>query len=267
MEKIVDRVGYEGGGMFPSELLLFIYFCDKRKVDTIIESGRYRGYSTAILSEYFVDKDIDIYSIERNKNTEVEEIARKKVDNNNVEFKYGDSTEVMKRYVGGRTTALIDGPKGDKAVLFAAKLMKHNDISLVAIHDLYRNRFARNMSELIFNHKYYSDNEKYVGEFKYMDEKCWHRAGDNTEPFQWDRKDIGSYARTLGVFLNNDPPVNKQAEENIYEYLDNKQTEYKYNNTPLYNIRNQLQTQINEGGPVQSTIAGGILKIGRKILP
>lgn len=65
IKEIIEQNPYEEKGIFNSEALLFISIVEILDVDKIIESGRARGHSTKILSEYFANTDVEIVSIEK----------------------------------------------------------------------------------------------------------------------------------------------------------------------------------------------------------
>ena len=78
-EDVVKELNYEIKGIFNSEMLMFISIVDYFKPKLIIESGRARGYSTKIISEFFKNTNFRIHSIEYNKYTKDSIIAMKRL--------------------------------------------------------------------------------------------------------------------------------------------------------------------------------------------
>ena len=53
---------YFPGGIFPSEMALFLHHCEKTGVECIIESGRGEGYSTAVIAAYAQARQVQVLS-------------------------------------------------------------------------------------------------------------------------------------------------------------------------------------------------------------
>jgi hypothetical protein len=216
LSDIIKKYPYEKKGVFNSELLLFISVFELSNSNKIIESGRARGHSTKILCEYFSNTDIDIISIEKRRGGEDDKIACKKlVGYDNLDMKYGDSRKIIGDEVSQSTCVMIDGPKGDTAIKIALNLLKMQGTQAVFVHDLHRNTLHRDLTELLFNDTYFSDNQEFVNTFKHLDDPCWEYL-DSAEwgPYLRKGDEIESYASTLGAFFNSENPIDTLREEN-----------------------------------------------------
>jgi hypothetical protein len=114
---------------------------------------------------------------------------------------------------------LIDGPKGDDALRMALNLLKRNETAAVFIHDLHRNTLHRDLSELLFNYTYFSDDERFVKRFSHLDDPCWEHLDDDWGPYLRKGEEIESYASTLGTFFNGDHPIDSLREDNYRKFL------------------------------------------------
>jgi predicted O-methyltransferase YrrM len=221
LASILNDEPYEEKGVFNSELLLFISVVELLKPDRIVESGRARGHSTKVIAEYFENRDIEIISIEQSKATDDEKIARNKLKRyNRLQLEYGDSREIISSWLDTSTIILIDGPKGDEALKMALDLLKGDEPQAVFIHDLHRNTLHRDLSELLFNYTYFSDDETFVEEFCHLDDPCWDHLDDGWGPYLRKGEQIESYASTFGVFFNGDNPIDSLKEDNYRKFLE-----------------------------------------------
>lgn len=217
---ILKNEPYEEKGVFNSELLLFISVVELLEPDRIVESGRARGHSTKVLAEYFEDRDIDIISIEQIRGSDDDKIARDKLaGHEQVELLYGDSREIIDSELESSTVVLIDGPKGDEALKMTLDLLKQDEPEAVFIHDLHRNTLHRDLSELLFNYTYFSDDEAFVEKFRHLDEPCWEQLDNSWAPYLRKDEEIESYASTFGVFFNGDEPIDSLREDNYRKFL------------------------------------------------
>lgn len=226
---ILKNEPYEEKGVFNSELLLFISVVELLEPDRIVESGRARGHSTKVLAEYFKDRDIDIISIEQVRGSDDDEIARDKLaGHERVELLYGDSREIIDSELESSTVVLIDGPKGDEALKMTLDLLKQDEPEAVFIHDLHRNTLHRDLSELLFNYTYFSDDEAFVEKFRHLDEPCWEHLDNSWAPYLRKDEKIESYASTFGVFFNGDEPIDSLREDNYRKFLGWHECDFYY---------------------------------------
>lgn len=217
---IIARHSYDSRGIFNSELLFFCAAIDNANVNQVIESGRARGYSTAVLAEFCNRRGIDVISIERDKGTAADQVARKKLRGyDNVNFRYGDARRILPNLVNENTAVLIDGPKGDQALVLTIKLLEQTNAPFIAVHDLHHGKFHRAIAEAVFKETEFSDDRKFVDEFAGLDDDCW-KTYDNWEPYTRRGREIASYGPTLGLFFNSDSPVNQPAATNYLKYTD-----------------------------------------------
>ena len=220
LSAIVEDEPYEDKGVFNSELLLFISVVEFLEPNRIVESGRARGHSTKVLARYFEKRDIDIVSIEKSRGADDDEIARNKLQHHDqLQLKDGDSREIVESVLEPSTVVLIDGPKGDEALKMALDLLKRDETAAVFVHDLHRNTLHRDLSELLFNYPYFSDDETFVEEFRHLDDPCWEHLDDSWAPYLRKGEEIESYASTFGVFFNGDEPIDSLREDNYRKFL------------------------------------------------
>lgn len=263
-ESTVETVEYDSSGMWYSEIFIFTLMCEYLDCNRIFESGRARGVSTELLATYFEGSDIEICSIDDRPRSEDAKIAESKLnDFENVSLKYGDSTELLPENVTTDTGVLIDGPKGDAALKLAAELLDSNEVPLVAIHDLNKDVFHRDLSELLFNNNLYTDDPELVDAFRSYDQpvhdwnEAHHTENNKFGPYLKNGEKSHSYGPTLGLFFGDDGPVDTRVKENYYEYLGRDTTAL---------VGELLERQQETGGPIRRRVAGVGLKLGRDIV-
>lgn len=125
---LCKRHPYENKGIFYSELFLFLSSCSFYNVETIIESGTYKGYATRILADAW---HTPIHTIDR---TQV-----LKTEGNIIAYEGEAPTIIPSLMVlkcDTKIGVLIDGPKGHKALDLKDYLFQHPQVQVVAIHDL-----------------------------------------------------------------------------------------------------------------------------------
>jgi predicted O-methyltransferase YrrM len=265
----VSAVDYDFYGMWYSELLIFCLICKKTDCDTILESGRARGFSTKILSEYFSGTDVEIISIEHKKGTEADRVAKERLaDADNVSLRYGDSRELMPEIADSSTGILIDGPKGDGALKLAIQLLESVEIPFVAIHDLHKQTFHRDLSELIFTDSLYTDNRILVNATYHFDKKV--ETWMESEKIEWWNEvyygpnqsgidDERSYGHTLGFFFGGERPLDKRVKQNYIEHIQEELSFAALVGKYLTHL--QLY-----GGPVSSRLAVYATDLGRSLI-
>lgn len=127
------------GAIFPCELAFFLATCRMRNVETIIESGRQDGYSTAVLGCYAKRYNVSIYSIDREIDPDRARRCRDRLRGLPVQLLVGDAYELVGRQLdllADRTTALlIDGPKGWAALSMIAAALRPS-VAVFAVHNL-----------------------------------------------------------------------------------------------------------------------------------
>lgn len=200
--KYVDRLElppYEDRGVFNSEMLLACSIMAELDLKAIVESGRANGHSTEIIARFFPNKKF--YSIDTS-NKVTKDFSRY----NNLELVTGDSTQIIGDYIKEDCAVFIDGPKGEKALKLAKILLCNETVKVIFIHDLYSPSPERKVAEKAFENIIFSDDEKFVSKFSYLDKDCWEtlkRIGGIPErPYIRRNREIISYASTLAVIFN-----------------------------------------------------------------
>jgi hypothetical protein len=228
-EKILawENLEFEERGILHSEMLAIISVIKESGAEVIIESGRCRGQSTFTLAKAFENKDILIVSIEwiRDENADFAENRLKGFKN--LELLYGDANilipEIIERFKEKKIAILFDGPKGADAYrIFARVSAKNSDIIMGFFHDCKKSHKkylnpSRDDIHKFFDRVWFSDDEKYVEAFKYIDKLCIGSENSITpntwRPYHtgWFDK-IESYGPTVSiVFPSARDVVNSQA--------------------------------------------------------
>ena len=262
--KAIKESRYDLMGMWYSEIFIFCLLCDYFECTDIIESGRARGVSTEILSNYYEGADVTIISIDNRPGSKDAEIAEKELsDVKNISLKYGDSTEIIPDIINEQTAVLIDGPKGDTALQMGMSLLEDTDVPFIAIHDLNKDVFHRDLSTLLFNHFIYTCEEELVDAFREYDEPIhrwseqYHVEDSMYGPYLKDGEKSHSYGPTLGLFFNNHSPVNTRIKNNYLDYI----------NTSITDLGAEfLKIQRNNGGRIRRGVASFGLQLGKKVI-
>ena len=132
MSTIPPEAGF--GGIWESEMLLFYAAIHPYSPRQILESGRARGKSTAILARCFPNARIVSVELEHNSvNAAAAEAKLKQYAN--VELLYGDSRKILPERLEFGDAVLIDGPKGYRAVELALDLLRAGKPCAVFVHD------------------------------------------------------------------------------------------------------------------------------------
>ena len=169
-ENQIKDVPYERKGILFSEMLFLQATATPVKPKKILESGRARGQSTYMLCMCF--PDAKIISVEYDPHSPDVPIANNRLQKfDNLELLFGDSRDILPKYLQSGDVVVIDGPKGFRAVKLALRLLRDNKPALVFIHDT-----PKGLRERIFlEHNmdcFFSDNDKFVEQFSYLDNKC-----------------------------------------------------------------------------------------------
>jgi len=190
--------GYSMRGILHSEMLLFVTHLDYFGIEHVIESGRAEGQSTKIIAKWISNKTrFDSIDIEKEK---------KDYSQYNVNIHQGNSISTIPKLLSNKKTAiLIDGPKGEKALELAKKLLKHKNIAFVALHDFHKDTYVRNEAEKLGMHSSASDDFLFVERFHDLDAECWSVIYKKNKWLPYDRngQKMTSYGPTL-LFLYNE---------------------------------------------------------------
>lgn len=196
-------------GIFPSEMAAACSIAEAVGAQRIIESGRWLGYSTEVLSKYFINSPIQIDSLEYSRSEQAKACERRLASCKNVRLLYGDTTKMLPGMLEGRpepTALLFDGPKGLVAVRFLRKIMDtYPQVRVALIHDCNLGSEGRAVIPDLFSDYAFTDDPSFVERFSYLDEgvssliaslypdKC---SGD---PTTFPEK---SYGPTLAILTN-----------------------------------------------------------------
>lgn len=209
-EAVCDSSLFDLKGVLPSEMLFLCSLATALQADSVVESGRARGVSTALISAFFAARGVPVHSVENTKYSIDARIAEARLKGRkNLSLLYGDAFVQLPRLARKLAAPLvfIDGPKGEKAVLLAASLLKnHKNIKAVLIHDCYKGSEERSLISAYFPQAISSDDEGFVAQFRHLDAPCWDKVqelGDTTiAPYVQSGRPVESYGHTVSAILN-----------------------------------------------------------------
>jgi len=133
----IREIPHRDGGILPSEMLAFVSSVLEQGVTTVVESGRKNGYSTETLAAC-TDLGFELISIELEPILQVDRKLAGKYPSG-VHLECGDGRRLVPYYVRRcvkqehRVAALLDGPKGLKALKLFDKVAKR--LTHGAMHD------------------------------------------------------------------------------------------------------------------------------------
>lgn len=158
----VAGVPYERKGILYSEMF-FLYLCAQAAgARRILESGRARGQSTALLALCF--PQASIVSVEHDAHSPDAAVAAARLrEFRNVELRFGDATRILPALAQPGDIALIDGPKGFRAVRLALRLLAGGRVSMVFLHDVGPGTPERSFLERRLPATLYSDDPRFAG--------------------------------------------------------------------------------------------------------
>jgi predicted O-methyltransferase YrrM len=156
----VDGVPYERKGILYSEIF-FLYLCAKAAGQRILESGRARGQSTALLALCF--PQLAIVSVEHDADSPDAAVAAARLRGfRNVELRFGDAARILPAIAQPGDIALIDGPKGFRAVRLALRLLARGRVAMVFLHDVGPGSPEREFLERRLPATLYSDDPRFA---------------------------------------------------------------------------------------------------------
>lgn len=200
--------GFEDRGILNSEMLAVCSLAEELGVEVFIESGRWLGQSTEVLSRYFENKPVIIESIEAFWDENAIHVEKKMKGRKNLNLLYGDANTtvpaLVKKHAGKKIAILFDGPKGGPAIDIFRLVLTYSDTIIAGFfHDMRRPvegmlNGSRGVMESAFPNSFYTDDEDFVKEFGALDQGCevalWR-------PYSIDGKKIGSYGPTIGLTM------------------------------------------------------------------
>jgi predicted O-methyltransferase YrrM len=158
----VRDVPYERKGVLYSEMF-FLWLCANAAGPPrrILESGRARGQSTLLLALAF--PDLPIISIEHDPGSpDVAVAAQRLAGRRNVELRFGDATRLLPQLAEPGDIALIDGPKGFRALRLAMQLLAQGRTTMVFLHDMLRGTPERRFLDRRMPSALYADEPRFA---------------------------------------------------------------------------------------------------------
>lgn len=166
----VGGVAYERKGILYSEMFLFYLCLSHTQPRRILESGRARGQSTRVLATCF--PDTEIVSVEYNRDSPDVAVARERLrECGNVRLLFGDATELLPAMAREGDAALIDGPKGFRALRLALRLLATGRVALVGLHDVGRDTPERRFLDARCPGTIYSDDPDFAAIAHVLDDE------------------------------------------------------------------------------------------------
>lgn len=158
---LIEGVPYERKGVLFSEML-FLYLCARStRPRRILESGRARGQSTLLLALCF--PQLPIVSLEHDPASPDAPVAAERLrEHRNVELKFGDAMQVLPAIARDGDVALIDGPKGFRALRLALQLLSQGRVSMVFVHDMTLGTPERRFLQRRLPSTLYSDDHQFA---------------------------------------------------------------------------------------------------------
>jgi predicted O-methyltransferase YrrM len=131
----VAGLPYERKGILYSEMF-FLWLCARAaRPARILESGRARGQSTALLALCF--PQLPIVSVEHDAASPDAAVAAERLRPfARVELRFGDARRLLPALARPGDVALIDGPKGFAAVRLALRLLAQRRVAMLFLHDV-----------------------------------------------------------------------------------------------------------------------------------
>jgi predicted O-methyltransferase YrrM len=186
---------YERKGILYSEMF-FLYLCAQAaRPARILESGRARGQSTALLALAF--PQAAIVSVEHDERSPDAPVAAARLARfPNVELRFGDATRLLPALARHGDVALIDGPKGMRAVRLALRLLAGGRVSMVFVHDVLPGSRERAFLERRLPATVYSDDRRFA--------EIAHSLDEHARPLppghdSWER---GTYGYSLACLAH-----------------------------------------------------------------
>ena len=158
----VEPLPYERKGMLYSEIFFFQVCASHIAPSRILESGRARGQSTLLLAIAF--PELPVISIEFDRDSPDAPIAEARLRGyRNVELQYGDATRLLPDLARRGDVAIIDGPKGFRALRLALRLLAQGRVGMVFLHDVGPGTPERRFLEMHLPATLYSDDPRFAG--------------------------------------------------------------------------------------------------------
>jgi len=202
--------GYEEMGIFNSEMLFLCASLNQYKPRRILESGRARGQSTAMLARLF--PDAQIISVELERDTPHDRVARERLSAfKNVDMRYGDSLKLLPALVQDDDVVVIDGPKGPLGIELCLLVSREASPAMTFLHDTHHGQKERQFLEVFWHKASYSDHPQYVQAFRHLDEPIWkHISSQGIEGWEAPATRLGEPQQSYGPTLACLPPIKQR---------------------------------------------------------
>ncbi len=158
-----------GPGIYLSEM--FLFYCVVRPLAParILESGRDIGGSPCLLANCF--PDAHIISVEFDRESPRAALALERLrPHRHVECLFGDSRELLPKFLQPGDPVLIDGPKEFRALKLALRLLRTGKPSVVFVHDLPAGSPARQFVDRHWPGAFFSDHPDFFARFCTLDD-------------------------------------------------------------------------------------------------
>lgn len=194
--ELLGDLQYEDRGIFFSELLFLWAAVGDTTPRQVVESGRARGLSTAVLSKLFPRSRVVSleYEVDHPDARFAEEALAGK---SNLALLYGDANVLLPELLLPGDIALIDGPKGVSAVILALRALATGKPEAIFIHDYFRGQAARKLLDEKVPGVFCSDAPEFVGKFKHLDAPIWSGKRQSRQDEKYGEGPEQSYGPTL----------------------------------------------------------------------
>jgi len=167
--KVCDY-GYPKNSIFFSEALVLYSLANEYNIDCFIESGVFRGGSTALWCKTLNDKklfSVD-YVQEGGNPREMWDNVRHKITSlyNNITFIEGDGREILPRIISEnsdkRFGVFVDGPKDGEGLSLMEKCFSFENVYFSSLHDYTHETYFSTRSNVEFNKQFGYLNECHI---------------------------------------------------------------------------------------------------------
>jgi len=194
--ELLGDLAYEDRGIFFSELLFLWAAVGDARPRQVVESGRARGLSTAVLCRLFPDSRVVSleYEVDHPDARFAEEAL---AGRSNLALLYGDANVLLPELLLPGDVALIDGPKGMAAVVLALRALATGKPEAIFIHDLFRGQAARRALDEKVPGVFCSDDPQFVSRFRHLDDAIWNDKRQSRQDEKYGEGPDQSYGPTL----------------------------------------------------------------------
>lgn len=159
-ERAIGAVERVPRGVLPSEVFFVYATLGSYRPRQILESGRALGQSTRLLARCFPDVPLVSVEYDRDDPDAARALALLK-GHDNIECLFGDSFDLLPPRVLAGDVAVIDGPKGLRALRLAYILLRRG-AAVAFIHDCHKGSAIRAYLERNVPWAFFSDDQEFV---------------------------------------------------------------------------------------------------------